>query len=486
MNLEVRVPMPQSFILSFKENISVVEESSDRIVVQSPRIKGNLPQSSFNIESVSPGLLAAIQTLATDGATEEHLSDLVLQTDGISALPTFYYYLQKFINLGMICHTILCDGLPLATRVPIYPGAQFQFKQAAIDQKYSLSRFAYCHKNQEQMVLESPLSPAEIVLADWKGTAIIAELAKPQTCQELCAKIPGISEEAVQLFFSLLLSSEMLGEVKEDGNLQEEANENLVSWEFHDLLFHSRSRKGRHSNPSGKTFRFLGKMEQPPMVKPKVSDDIIELYKPDIEKLKQEDYPFTQVLEQRQSIRSYSDAPITDKQLGEFLYRCARNKRIISKDYGECTHRPYANGGGRYELELYVIVNICENIASGIYHYCPEAHQLCLLTGRNSHVEALLEEAYFANGKSCMPQVLIVFAPRFQRLAWVYESAAYSIILKDVGSLQQTMYLVATAMNLSPCAIGCGNSDLFAAAVGTDYYAETSVGEFILGSKVMN
>jgi hypothetical protein len=45
------------------------------------------------------------------------------------------------------------------------------------------------------------------------------------------------------------------------------------------------------------------------------------------------------------------------------------------------------------------------------------------------------------------------------------------------------MYLVATAMNLAPCAIGAGNSDLFAAAVGTDYYAETSVGELSLGSK---
>jgi hypothetical protein len=99
----------------------------------------------------------------------------------------------------------------------------------------------------------------------------------------------------------------MLSEVKEDGKVQEDKNETLVSWEFHDLLFHSRSRKGRHSNPSGKTFRFLDKIEQPPRVKPKVSDEIIELYKPDIQKLKEEDYPFTWVLEERQSIRSYKD-----------------------------------------------------------------------------------------------------------------------------------------------------------------------------------
>lgn len=478
--------MPLSFVLSFKKNISVVEESSDRIIVQSPRIRGNIPHYTLNIEQVSPGLMAAIKTLAADGATEEELSDLVLQIDGVSELPKFYYYLQQFINIGAICHTVRCEGFPLATRVPINPSDKFQLREATIEQKYSLSRFAYCRKDQEQLVLESPLSHAEIILADWKGAALIAELAKPQTCKELANKIPGISEETIQLFFSLLLSTEMLGALKENGKLQEEENETLVSWEFHDLLFHSRSRKGRHRNPVGKTFRFLDKIEQPPMVKPKMSSDIIELYKPDIQKLRENDYPFTWVLEERQSIRTYNDEPITDKQLGEFLYRSARNKRKVSKDYGECTHRPYANGGGRYELELYVVVNTCENIDSGIYHYYPEAHQLCRLAQRNSYVEALLEEAYSATGKASMPQVLIISAARFQRVAWVYESMAYATVLKDVGSLQQTMYLVATAMNLAPCAIGCGNSDVLAATVGTDYYAETSVGELILGSRLRN
>ncbi|HEY9604970.1 MAG TPA: SagB family peptide dehydrogenase [Allocoleopsis sp.] len=478
--------MPASFVLSFKRDISVIEPEGDRITVQSPRIKGNIPQYTLNIEQASPGLLAAIKTIAADGDTEEHLSDLVLQSDGFSELSRFYYYLQQLIDFGFIRHTVICNKLPLATRVPIYPFKTFQLREAALDKKYALSRFAYCHKSQEQLVLESPFSHAEVILPDWKGAALIAELAKPQTGQELGAKIPGISQDTVQLFLSLLLSSEMLGEVQADGKLEEEESKNLVSWEFHDLLFHARSRRGRHSNPVGKTFRFLDRLEQPPMVKPHVGDDIVELYKPDIEKLKQEDYPFTTVLEQRQSIRRYNEQPITVKQLGEFLYRSARNKRVVSKDYGECTHRPYANSGGRYELEVYAIVDTCENLDSGIYYYSPEEHHLSRLAERNSNVEALLEEAYLATGKACMPQVLFIFTARFQRLAWVYESAAYSLILKDVGSLQQTMYLVATAMNLAPCAIGGGNSDRFAATVGTDYYAETSVGEFILGSSPNN
>ena len=52
-----------------------------------------------------------------------------------------------------------------------------------------------------------------------------------------------------------------------------------------------------------------------------------------------------------------------------------------------------------------------------------------------------------------------------------------------VGALYQTMYLVGTAMGLAPCGLGGGHSDLFTQAAGTNYLEETSVGEFILGSR---
>src|SRR5581483_3348773 len=80
-------------------------------------------------------------------------------------------------------------------------------------------------------------------------------------------------------------------------------------------------------------------------------------------------------------------------------------------------------------------------------------------------------------------QVLLILAARFPRVAWKYESIAYALTLKHVGVAFQTMYLAATAMGLGPCAVGGGDADLFARAAGTDYYAETSVGEFLLGSQ---
>ncbi len=85
-------------------------------------------------------------------------------------------------------------------------------------------------------------------------------------------------------------------------------------------------------------------------------------------------------------------------------------------------------------------------------------------------------------GLSQPPDVLITVAARFGRLAWKYEGVAYSLALKNLGGLYQQMYLVATALGLAPCALGAGNSDTFAQATGLDYFAETSVGEFILSA----
>lgn len=468
--------MSNHLLLSFKPGISLIEN---------PRadIQLNLKHNTLNLKQLSPGLLAVIKILCSDGATAENLSKVVLETDGFSALPNFYYYLERFINIGAICHTVHSDGLPLATIVPNSPNYQFQFKKVAVESNYILSRFAYCHREKDQMILESPLSHAHIILANWQSSAIVTELVKPGNCRELYQKIPGTSEETMQIFLSLLLTADMLSEVEENEGEQQEESSTLAQWEFHDLLFHTRVRTGRHNNSIGRNYRFLGKLQQLPVVKPKVSNDIIDLYKPELKELEEADLSFTSVLEARRSIRKFGEQPITVQQLGEFLYRSARLKTITKTDIEELSNRFYPSAGACYELEFYLVINSCKNIAPGFYHYCPQDHQLCKISGKNAYIEALLEEARINNPQRSVPQILIILAARFQRVSWYYESIAYAGILKNVGAVFQTMYLVATALGLAPCAIGCGNADLFAAAAGTDYYAETSVGEFILGSK---
>jgi len=470
----VKYGMPDNYILSFVKGISVDRLSEDHIAIQSQ-------DRRFHLKSLTAGLRRAILLLSSSGATEDELARITLESDGDSSIARFYFYLRIFTEHRMIQNCVQCNGQPLATLTPI--SSHFQFSPEEINPRaaYELSEFAYLHKKKGQWVLESPLSHGKITLHRWHGAALVAELADPRSFQSLCALLPDLSEETVRLLLEMLLGANFILEHNTGAPYPE--GEILAQWDFHDLLFHARSRMGRHANPYGGTYRFQEKLKPLPAVKPTKEAETIELYKPDMAKLEQEDYPFSLVLEHRRSIREYAKSPITDRQLGEFLYRTARLKESINSNVQELSARPYPGGGAIYELELYLTVNACQGIPSGLYHYCPKNHLLCRISDPNENTEALLKDAVYSTGQEGQPQVLVTIAARFQRLSWKYESMAYNVILKNVGVLYQTMYLVATAMDLAPCALGGGDSDLFARAAGLDYYAETSVGEFLLGSK---
>src|SRR6185436_14777381 len=135
-----------------------------------------------------------------------------------------------------------------------------------------------------------------------------------------------------------------------------------------------------------------------------------------------------------------------------------------------------------HELEIYPAVLACEGLEKGLYHYDPKNHVLEKLADDPQATQRMLILGAMTGVLEQPPQILLVVAARFQRVQNKYDSVAYSVMLKNVGCLYQTMYLVAEAMGLAGCAIGGGDSDLLAKAAGLEYYAETSIGEFLLGS----
>jgi SagB-type dehydrogenase family enzyme len=470
--------MVQFLVLSFKEGTTLLKQPDGDILVQSPDMQVRLTQSS-------PGLLAAVHSLSSEGATIEQLVELAAQHDGVAGLPRFLSYLQRFIKSGLVCQTVPWPGGKLATLVPTSSAYRWESDEPAVNERYVISRFAYLHKESGRFVLASPLAHANIILHDWRTMALLHSLAQPCSLKELCDISSDVPPVAVAMFVRLLLGCQALSGLRNDGKPAEETP-TLIQWDFHDLLFHARSRMGRHNHSYGATFRFLDKISPLPAVKPPMSSEAISLFRPDIQALKDNDIPFTRVLEERRSIRVHGGQHITAAQLGEFLYRAARVRELPEAAEGpyERSDRSYPSGGACYELELYVVVNVCAELPSGLYHYCPKEHQLYRVTGRTREVEALLRGAYSAAGQQGMPQILLILAARFQRVAWKYEAMAYALILKHVGVLYQSMYLIATVMGLAACALGGGNSDLFAAATGIDYYVETSIGEFMLGNRM--
>jgi len=142
--------------------------------------------------------------------------------------------------------------------------------------------------------------------------------------------------------------------------------------------------------------------------------------------------------------------------------------------------RPYPSGGARHELEIYVAVHQCTGLESDLYNYDAAGHQLERLTVDSDLLGKMLSRSAAAQGAKDWPQVLLLVTARFQRVSWKYSAIAYATTLKNLGGLMQTMYLVATAMEMAPCAVGAGDTDLFGRLADLDQLVEGLVGEFTL------
>ena len=123
----------------------------------------------------------------------------------------------------------------------------------------------------------------------------------------------------------------------------------------------------------------------------------------------------------------------------------------------------------------------CEGLARGFYHYDADRHALVPIAARAQELQAMLTAAEYAMAAPAPPQILISIAARFGRVSWKYSSIAYALILKDVGVLIQTFYMMATEMGLGGCAIGISNIDLFAKITGIEFHVEGPVGQFAIG-----
>jgi SagB-type dehydrogenase family enzyme len=351
-----------------------------------------------------------------------------------------------------------------------------------------LSRFAYLRRRGNEMVLESPRAAALFRICDPKLAAAIAQLSAPQPIKKLRRQegFPGHALLALLVDCQILFKIDVAGG---DGLRPAEGDDNLILWDFHDLLFHTHSTEGRQANPLGGLYPYAGVIAPPPAVRPRWPGKKIDLRKFSAAPAETIS-PVAKLLRERHSTRDFDDQqPITLPELSRFLDSTARiqSKWKSRIDLGDTSPvvayaaRPYPSGGSAYELELYLAVANCEGLARGFYHYDANRHALVPIDVRTQELDALLTAAEFAMDAPAAPQILVTIAARFGRVSWKYSSIAYALILKDVGVLIQTLYMMATDMGLGGCAIGSNNIDLFAKMTGIEFHIEGPVGQFALG-----
>ena len=270
-----------------------------------------------------------------------------------------------------------------------------------------LSRFAFMRRRGAEMVFELPRAGALFKICDPKIVAAIAMLSTPQQIKQLRQQegFPGVELLALLLDCQILFK---VGAGGQSGLRLAEGDHSLVLWDFHDLLFHARSTKGRHGNPIGGVYPYVGIISPLPAVRPSWPGKKVDLRK-FLAAHPEAISPVAKLLRERHSTYSFDNQrPITLAELAQFLDGTARvlsrSNMKLDLDDGDHAVRPYPSAGAAYELELYLAANLCEGLAHGFYHYDAGAHVLAPITVPANDLDELLAEAEQAMGAPPRPR----------------------------------------------------------------------------------
>jgi oxazoline/thiazoline dehydrogenase len=487
------LPPSERLVLALCGGVSLTEPTRDELAV-------TWAWGRLVLRALPEGVLQAFRRLG-EGASRHELAMQVLAVDSPSTLARLYYHLGELETRGLLEWSARRAGTPLAVLRPLgetgFHRRTPRHVSIRADRPYVLSSLSFLRRDGRGVVADSPLGQGTVSLEDPLALEVAAGLFQPARVEELTDRVAdrlgpgGHPGRSVEEILQLLTDAGIAAQVGPDGGADRDKDARLDLWAFHDLYFHRRSRFGRHEGRFGGTFPHVGRLSPPPAVRPPWGTTRVGLTKPDLVAVHASEGSLGEVMERRASRRSYASRAMSLDQLSTFLYRVARVKDVgslevtsrdgRSHDTVEVTSRPYPGGGRAHELELYLALRSCEGVDPGLYHYDPLGHALEAVRSFDPSVQSLLGYACISAQIPEPPPILIVVAARVARVTWKYDAIAYATILKDLGVLYQTMYLVATAMGLAPCALGSGSPDMFADATGLDPLEETSVGEFMLG-----
>ncbi|MGW5394948.1 SagB family peptide dehydrogenase [Streptomyces sp. NPDC003952] len=424
---------------------------------------------AVRLGAITPGARAALHAFGEGDRDETAINALVVAHDGETGLLRWQMLRSRLEAAGLLEHAVTGpDGAPLARLVPVGRGATTL--KPAPRGPVRLSRHALLSPAEGTLALRAPGSPLAVELG--AGAAALLPLLTTWT------------EEVPAPLVRLLATAGALapGGPGSDPQAEERGS---VQWDPVDLAFHARTRVPASAPGYGGTYRHADRFGPEPVAAPAADGPRVTLPVPDLEAIAARDLTLTEAIEQRTSTRAHDpESPLTLAQLAELLYRTVRIRGTFTGSDGqELADRPLPSGGAVHELEVYPLVTHCEGLEPGLYRYAPDRHELELVAAPGPATATLVKEARGGTMMEGDPQVVLLVAARFGRVMWKYETVAYPLILKHVGVLYQTVYLVATAMGLAVCGLGGGDTTAFAAATGRDPLLEGTVGELVLGSR---
>ena len=176
-----------------------------------------------------------------------------------------------------------------------------------------------------------------------------------------------------------------------------------------------------------------------------------------------------QAIEQRRSVRNYSDQPLDLKDLSQLLFAA---QGVTGKTYGTPL-RTSPSAGALYPFEIYVIANNVKDLEQGIYHFSVLDHALELVKAgdcRDEIVAACLKQDML--GKANVTFVLSAIPDRTRHK---YGERGFRYIYMEAGHISQNIYLQSTSLGLGSVSIGAFFDKDVNKLIGIDGQSEIAI-----------
>ncbi|RLD09848.1 MAG: nitroreductase [Chlamydiae bacterium] len=171
---------------------------------------------------------------------------------------------------------------------------------------------------------------------------------------------------------------------------------------------------------------------------------------PDPRNLKFNSFNLTDFIENRRTIRKYTDKSLPIMELSFLLWA---TQGLIKNMPDERSLRTVPSAGARHAFETILLINNIEGIKSGLYRYIVSKHKLLSLDFSKEKIEDLISGFRNIN-LVANSAVTFLWIAVPERMTWKFNARGYRYLLLDAGHICQNLYLAAEAIDCGCCAIG--------------------------------
>jgi len=146
--------------ISMLSGVTVTREEGQVIIEALPRMRR--PRLVF--KQVTPTVASILERIQKEYAPLNVLTSEVMKNDGMMGIMKWNHYLQKLGQDALVSYSMSVNDKPFISFEPLTTHATFDHNKVKKNEFYTVSKFAYCHKEPSGMVINSPLAYSRVCI----------------------------------------------------------------------------------------------------------------------------------------------------------------------------------------------------------------------------------------------------------------------------------------------------------------------------------